>query len=140
MSEEHIQRVRDAVQLGMASFEAAERALDPEALVRHFAETTDFYMHNDGVRLSRDQIVAGVTQAFPTLRSLEGGFTGLQIHVLAPDAALATALFEETMTTLDGTVVRQSGAATWLWRQLPGDWRIVYGHVDHYPVQDSGAP
>lgn len=139
MSEEQINRVRDAVQLGMASFEAAERALDPEAVIRHFA-ATDFYMHNDGVRLSRDQIVAGVTQAFPTLRSLEGGFTGLQIHVLAADAALATALFEETMTTLDGTVVRQSGAATWLWRQLPGDWRIVYGHVDHHPVQDSEAP
>ena len=91
-------------------------------------------MYNDGVRLSRDEIVGGVMSAFPTLRSLEGGFSGLQIHVLAADAALATALFEETITTQDGTVVRQRGAATWLWRERDGSWRIVYGHVDHYPV------
>lgn len=131
MSEEQIEQVRDAVRHGMASFEAAERALDAAALVEHFSDAGDFYMHNDGVRLSREQIVAGVTSTFPTLRSLEGGFSALQIHVLADDAALATALFEETVTTQDGAMVHQRGAATWLWRQLAGDWRIVYGHVDH---------
>lgn len=134
MSEARITHVREAVERGMASFEAAERALDPNALVEHFAVTGDFYMYNDGVRLSRDEIVGGVMSAFPTLRSLEGGFSGLQINVLAADAALATALFEETITTQDGTVVRQRGAATWLWRERDGSWRIVYGHVDHYPV------
>jgi uncharacterized protein (TIGR02246 family) len=124
-----------AVQRGMESFEAAERALDAGALVEHFAAAGDFYMHNDGLRLTREEIVAGVTQAFPTLRSIEGGFTGLQIVVLAPDAALATALFQETITTQDGTVVRQRGAATWLWREHRGEWKITYGHVDHSPVE-----
>lgn len=137
MTEQQITHVREAVQRGMASFEAAERALDAAALVNHFSEAADFYMHNDGQRRSRDEIVAGVTQVFPTLRSLQGGFSGLQIHVLAVDAALATALFEETITTRDGTVVGQRGAATWLWRQLGGEWRIVYGHVDHHAVQGS---
>jgi ketosteroid isomerase-like protein len=54
--------------------------------------------------------------------------------VLAPDAALATALFAEAITAKDGTVVRQRGAATWLWRERDGEWKIVYGHVDHYPM------
>jgi uncharacterized protein (TIGR02246 family) len=134
MTEQQQLGVRTAVERGMASFEHAERALDAGALVRHFADAGGFYMHNDGQRLTREAIAAGVTQTFPTLRSIEGGFTALQIHVLAPDAALATALFEETITAQDGTVVRQRGAATWLWRERDGEWTIVYGHVDHYPA------
>lgn len=126
--------VQESVERGMASFEAAERALDAPALLAHFSAAGDFYMHNDGIRLTREAIVAGLTQAFPTLRSLEGGFSDLHIHVLGADAALATALFEETITAADGSVVRQRGAATWLWRERDGEWKIVYGHVDHSAV------
>ena len=134
MTSKHEMDVKAAVERAMASFENAERSLDARALVTHFSDSGDFYMHNDGQRLGRDAIVAGVTQAFPTLRSLEGGFSRVEIHVLGPDAALATALFQETMTTQDGTVIQQRGAATWLWRQRGGKWKIVYGHVDHQPV------
>jgi uncharacterized protein (TIGR02246 family) len=126
--------VREAVERGMASFESAERALDAQALIEHFSDAGDFYMHNDGERLTRAAIAAGVSQTFATLRSIEGGFRDVNIHVLGTDAALATALFMETITTHEGTVVRQRGAATWLWRQDGGEWRIVYGHVDHYPA------
>jgi uncharacterized protein (TIGR02246 family) len=126
--------VRAAVERRIASFEAAERALDVQALIEHFSDAGDFYMHNDGQRLTRAAIATGVSQTFPTLRSIEGGFREVHIHVLGSDAALATALFMETITTQEGTVVRQRGAATWLWRQLAGTWRIVYGHVDHYPA------
>ena len=134
MSPEKMLDVRAAVEREMASFEDAERALDAKALIGHFSDNGDFYMHSDGQRLTREAIAGGVSQAFPTLRSLEGGFSDLQIHVLADDAALATAVFFETITTHDGAVVRQRGAATWLWRQQAGQWRIVYGHVDHYPA------
>lgn len=135
MTDQDKGRVRQAVEQVMASFENAELALNADALVHHFSDGGDFFMHNDGVRLRREEIAAAVSQAFPTLRSLEGGFSGLQIHVLAPDAALATALFQETITTHDGTVVRQRGAATWLWRERSGEWKIVYGHVDHSPIE-----
>ena len=134
MTEQDRVQVRQAIERGTASFEDAERTLDAAALVGHFSDAGDFYMHNDGMRLTREEIVAGVTEAFPTLRSLEGGFSDIRIHVLAPDAALATALFQETITTQDGTIVRQRGGATWLWRQTAGEWKIVYGHVDHYPA------
>jgi ketosteroid isomerase-like protein len=133
MNEHERVRVRELVERRMASFEAAERALDAQALVRHFSEADDFYMHNDGQRLTFETIAAAVREAFPTLRALDGGFTGVEVHVLAEDAALATARFHETITAKDGTVVRQRGAASWLWRVQEGEWKIVYGHVDHYP-------
>jgi hypothetical protein len=116
----------------------AERALDASALVGHFSTAGDFYMHNDGQRLTGAAVADVVKQAFPTLRSLEGGFNGLEVLVLAANAALATATFHEMITTQDETVVRQRGAVSWLWRCYDGEWQIAYGHVDHGPEPAPG--
>lgn len=125
--------IEKAIEKRVASFEAAERELNAVALLQHFWNGADFYMHNDGQRITYDAIAGGVQQAFPTLQSMEGGFTGIEIQVFADDVAMVTARFQETMTTKDGVVIRQRGAATWLWRLRNGEWTIAYGHVDHYP-------
>ena len=70
-------------------------------------------------------------------RAIEGGFSNLGVIVLAPDAALATAVFRETIADRAGNTIRQRGAATWLWKHSGGEWRIAYGHVDHY--RDAGT-
>jgi ketosteroid isomerase-like protein len=132
MDESQRTRIRQVVERRMQSFEAAERALDAERLIEHFANEPDFYIHNDGHRLTYAGMTTAVRAAFPTLRSIEGGFSGVDIVVLAPDAALATATFQEAVTARSDAVVRQRGAATWLWRFRDGEWRIIYGHVDHY--------
>jgi uncharacterized protein (TIGR02246 family) len=130
MDESQRARIRALVDQRMQSFEAAERALNAEQLIGHFAP--DFYIHNDGQRLSYDEMTTAVRAVFPTLRSIEGGFSDVNVAVLAPDAALTTATFQETVTDRAGARVRQRGAATWLWRYREGEWRIAYGHVDHY--------
>ena len=126
-------QIVQSVQQRIRSFEAAERALDAEKLIGHFSSGPEFYMYNDGQRLTYDAIAAAVRGAFPTLRSIEGGFEDLDLMVLSPDAVLATAKFRETVTDRDRNQAGQHGAASWLWRHVAGEWRIVYGHVDHYP-------
>jgi ketosteroid isomerase-like protein len=135
---DHIQ-IREAIALRMASFEAAERALDASALVEHFSDAGDFYMHNDGQRLDLEAVAGAVRSAFPTLSALEGGFVDLEVHVLASNAALATARFRERIITSGGTTARQQGAASWLWRLRGTEWKIAYGHVDHYPDSTPDA-
>lgn len=120
----------------MASFQAAERALDVTEVIQHFSDAGDFYMHNDGQRVTLETIAAAVGQTFPMLQAIDGGFSHIEVHVLAADAALATARFHETITARDGNVARQRGATSWLWRLRGGEWKIVYGHVDHYPDSD----
>lgn len=139
MNERDHTRIREAIALRMASFEAAERALDASALLEHFSDAGDFYMHNDGQRLGLEAVAGAVRSAYPTLSALEGGFVGLEVLVLASDAALATARFRETITTPGGTTVRQHGAASWLWRLRDTAWKIAYGHVDHYPDSTPDA-
>jgi uncharacterized protein (TIGR02246 family) len=131
-------RIVQAIEQAMRSFEAAERALDADGLIRHFADVPGFHVYNDGVLLSYEAMTAGVRSAFPTLRSIDGGFSNVQVMVLAPDAALVTSKFQETVTDGAGAQMRQHGAASWLWQHVDGEWRIVFGHVDHYPDNVSG--
>lgn len=133
MDESERQHVRRAVQEAMGSFAAAERALDAERLIAHFAHVPEFHVYNDGQRLSYETITANLRAGFPTLRSIEGGFENMHVFVLAPDAALVTAEFSEVTTDRSGNVTRVRGAASWLWRRSDGEWKIVYGQADHYP-------
>jgi ketosteroid isomerase-like protein len=127
------QQVTTAVEAAMRSFEAAERALDAEALIAHFAALPGFHVYNDGQRIDYETVTANLRNGFSSLRSIEGGFHDIEVIVLSPDAALATAGFREVVTDQTGEVTRVRGAASWLWRRIDGNWRIVYGHADHYP-------
>lgn len=127
------QEVIAAVEAAMRSFEAAERNLDAERLIVHLAPVPGFHVYDDGQRLEYEALTTNLRTGFSTLRSIEGGFHDMQVIVLAPDAALATAGFREVVTDASGGVVRLRGAASWLWRRIGADWRIVCGHADHYP-------
>jgi hypothetical protein len=98
----------------MRSFQAAERALDAEALLGQLAQSPEFHVYDDGELLDYDMIRAKLHSVFPTLRSIEGGFHRMHVFVLAPDTALAAGAFREAITDGGGTVVRMRGAATWL--------------------------
>lgn len=121
------------VRAAMRTFEAAERDVDAERLIAHFAPVPDFHVYNDGCRLDYQTLTTNIRAGFPTLRGIEGGFEEIHIFVLAPDAALATASFREKATTITNASTRVRGAASWLWCRMDGEWRIVYGHADHYP-------
>ncbi len=133
MNERECREIIAAVGAAMQSFEAAERALDAERLLSHIARVPEFHVHHDGRRLDYDAMAADVRSGFASLHAIDGGFHDIQVIVLARDAALATAAFGEVITDANGDVTRLHGAATWLWRCLDDEWRIVYGHVDHYP-------
>jgi ketosteroid isomerase-like protein len=121
------------IQRRMQSFEAAERARDANALLAHFADVPGFRFFNDGHTVAYAQLAEMVRSTFPTLRALEGGFSDLQVLVLGPEHALVSAAFSESVTGWDGSTVKARGAASWLWRRIGSEWRIVYGQVDHRP-------
>ena len=138
MDEKRRAEIATLVEEAMRSFEAAERALDAERLIAHFAGGDHHYIFNDGQRVTHDAMAAGVRGAFATLQSIEGGFNDVDVMVLGPDAALVAATFEETVTTNAGARMQQRGVASWLWRCIGDRWLIVYGHVAHYS-DASGA-
>jgi ketosteroid isomerase-like protein len=126
-----------ALEQATISFEAAERARDADKLLSHFEDEPGFHLYSDGQRASYKEMADAVREAFPRLRSIEGGFEDVRIMVLSGEYALVSCRLRETITDVRGGVARHQGAASWLWRKTPNGWRIAYGQVDHYP--DTGA-
>jgi ketosteroid isomerase-like protein len=137
MTDAQREEIAGVVEARLRSFESAERSRDAEPLIAHFAAVPTFRIYNDGEAVGYDAIVAMIRTTFPNLRSIEGGFGDLQVSVLAPDHALVSASFRETVVDHDGVSTRSRGAVSWLWRLIDGQWYIVYGQVDHRP--DHGA-
>ena len=124
--------LRDA----LAAFEAAQRALDVDAVLGYLAE--DFSMLHDGTRVDHAATVQQIRLTLPNLRAFEPRFEDIQVLVLGPDLALTSMTFRDAVTDALGVTHRQRGPSTLLWRRVQGDWRIVFADSDHYP--DPASP
>ena len=121
-----------AVQARMRSFEAAERARDPERLLAHNAPAADFQIYHDGRPGTYAALQAGVRGGFSALRSLDVTYSDVQISVLSAEYALLSATFRrETVVASSGAANVSEGAVSYLWRNIDGQWLIVYGHISH---------
>lgn len=136
LTPEHAAVIEREVDSAMRAFEAAERSLDVEGMISFFGDVPEFRMYMDTRRITYDALVAQLPAGFEEMAAVEGGFTDIEITALSPHLALASAPFRGTYTDTAGNVVRQRGVATWIWRQLRDDWRIIYGDVDHYPDEE----
>ena len=126
-----------AIEERIRSFESAERDLDPERALAHFASVPEFHVYNDGRLLAYDEVAAAMRGGFPKVRSMETPFSNLRVSALSSEYALVTATLRRTVIDSTGTVSRTQGAATWLWRKIDGQWLIVYGQLDHRPGTDT---
>jgi ketosteroid isomerase-like protein len=121
-----------AVRARVKSFEAAERARDPEQLLAHYASAPEFHFYHDGRRANYDVMAAGVRKALPGVRSLEVVYGDLEVSVLAADCALVSATFRRDMViNSTGAAIHHEGAVSWVWRNIGGKWLIIHGHISH---------
>ena len=121
-----------AVRARMQSFEAAERSRDPERLLAHNAPAPDFQIYHDGRPGTYAALQAGVRGGLPALRSLDVTYSDLQISVLSAEYALLSATFRREMVVASSGATNVSeGAVSYLWRDIDGQWLIVYGHISH---------
>ena len=127
---------RDAIaavlEARMRSFESAERSRDPERLLAHYASVPDFLIYHDGRRGTYDAMAAGVRGGLPALWSLEVTYGDLQVSLLSAESALVSATFRREMVVEStGAASLSEGAVSWLWRNIDGQWLIVFGHISH---------
>jgi ketosteroid isomerase-like protein len=121
-----------AVEARVRSFEAAERARDPERLIAHFASVPEFHFYHDGRRATYPMMTAGVRGALPAVRSLEVTYGDLQVSVLSAEHALVSGTFRREMVIeATGAASQSNGGVSWLWRKMEGQWLIVHGHISH---------
>jgi hypothetical protein len=95
----------------MRSFEAAERARDPERLIAHFASVPEFHFSHDGRHATYALMSGSVRSALPAVRSLEVAYADVQVSVLSAEYALVSATFpRETVIASTGAASQSQGA------------------------------
>jgi hypothetical protein len=127
--------IASAVSARARSFEAAERARDPEQLLAHYAAVPEFHFYHDGRRVNYDVMAAGIRKALPGVRSLDIVYSDVHISVLGAEYALVSATFCRDLVVNDSAAaIHQEGGVSWVWRNINGKWLILHGHISH-PLQ-----
>lgn len=124
--------IEQEVDSTVQAFQAAEVARDGERIIAFLAP--DFYMYTDGVRQDYLTTVDQIVTQMPNLKSFATEWTALEVTVLAPDAAVVSALFRDSVISPTSVLTQTQGPFTSVWRRDGADWRMVYADVDHYPV------
>lgn len=126
------QEIITAVTAGMKSYAAALGSVQVDRITAHYVEGPEFRLTSDGTVHSRAtllEVLAGLSK----LNKMEVNWESITVTPLAPGAALAVAPFRRVDFARDGTLSRNRGVATWVWVRRDGQWRMLYGHGDHYP-------
>ncbi len=88
----------------------------------------------DGSRIGYRDVVEGSRAFMAELEVFYTEWTDLHIIPLGPDVAVFSFLFKDSIVTLEGEVTRSTGPNTFVWERREGEWRVIYGDADHYPV------
>lgn len=131
-------RSRDAaiiaeVEAATWAFHAADTARSADGVIALL--WPEYTMLVDGRRVEYDDIVAGSRAFMSGIELFHTEWTDLQVTPVGPHAALASFVFRDSIVTKAGDVVRHRGPTTFLWERRNGEWRLLYGDSDHYPLE-----
>lgn len=113
------------------AFHAADTARNAAAVIDLL--WPEYTMLVDGQRVAYADVVEGSPAYMASLALFHTTWTELEIIPIAPDAALSSFLFRDSILTKTGELTKNQGPTTFLWRKRNGEWRVRYGDADHYP-------
>lgn len=97
-------------------------------------------MWADGVRVEYADVVAGSPAFMSTLDVFHTEWSDLRIRPLGPNTALASFHFRDSIVAKDGSITRAQGPNTFIWERRDGEWRVIFGDADHYPIEERVIP
>ena len=121
------------VEAAVWAFHAADTAKDAEAVIRLL--WPEYTMFADGSPVAYDDVVAGSREFMAGLDLFHTEWTDLRTTALGPDAVLSSFLFRDSIVTTAGDLIQARGQTTFVWQRRGGEWRILFGHADHYPIE-----
>lgn len=127
------QEIVAAVTAGMRSYAAALGTLQKDRIMAHYVEGPDFRLSSDGVVYTRETLSEVLAASSTKLSKMDVSWDSIRVTPLGPDAAFVIAPFRRADFAKSGAVEHIRGVATWVWVRQNGQWKMLYGHGDHYP-------
>ncbi len=124
-------QVRKEVTEALQAFHAADTARNAKAVLALL--WPEYSMLADGNRIRYADVAAGSPDFMASLAVFHTEWVDLEIIPLSDTAAVSSFLFQDSLVTLAGEVIKKKGPNTFLWTKRDGQWRVRYGDADHYP-------
>ncbi len=130
LSAAHRTAIIDSVRPVVAAWTDAMNHRDAAAAARYYSDDPAFrWIENGEIRYtSPAEVVAAMSEVFPSLRTFDLHLVEPTITPVAPGAASVTASFTQTMTDTAGKVVGIAGAVSFTMVHADSGWRILVGH------------
>jgi hypothetical protein len=131
--QEDLSQVSAQVSAAVQAFHAADTARNADGVIALL--WPEYTMLVDGQRMQYAEIVASTRAFMPGLELFHTDWTDLEVIPLAENTAIASFLFRDSIITLAGDTIRAQGPTTFIWTRRAGEWRLLFGDADHYPIR-----
>jgi len=113
----------------------------------HMADTTlnsdgvvdllwpEFIMLADGNYIAYDNVREGTKAFMASLESFDSEWKNVRIIPIGNHHAISSFIFTDSLVAKDGTISQSQGPNTFVWEKRDGIWKVIYGDVDHYPME-----
>jgi|GEM_PF-1931644 len=128
-SNELIKQVENQVM----AFHAADTSLNAQGVVDLL--WPEFTMLADGNFVKYEEVKTGSKNFMETLATFHTEWDDLKIIPLGDNHAISSFIFTDSLVAIDGTVTQSRGPNTFVWEKRNGEWKVIYGDADHYPIK-----
>jgi len=128
-SVELIEQVKSQVN----AFHAADTSLNSEGVVDLL--WPEFTMLADGNYIMYRDVRTGSKTFMASLETFHTEWENLRIIPLGNDHAISSFIFTDSLVAKDGTITQSRGPNTFVWEKRYGQWKVIYGDADHYPIK-----
>ena len=127
-----ISHVVPEVQAALDAFHAADTSRHAQGVIDLL--WPEYTMFADGARIGHVDVVSGSKAFMESLALFHTTWSDVQIIPLAPDLAISSFIFRDSILKHDGTLIQSQGPNSFVWERREGEWRVLYGDADHYPI------
>ncbi|MEM8484428.1 MAG: nuclear transport factor 2 family protein [Bacteroidota bacterium] len=120
------------VQAALDAFHTADTSMHAQGVIDLL--WPEYTMFADGARVGYEDVVDGSKAFMGSLTFFQTTWSDIQIIPLAPDLAISSFVFRDSILKQDGTLLQSKGPNSFVWQKRAGEWRVLYGDADHYPI------
>ena len=95
----------------------------------------EYTMLADGNRIGYADVEAGSRAFMESLVLFHTEWSDVQIRPLSSNFAISSFIFRDSILTKEGKLTQAKGPNTFVWQKRAGEWRVLYGDADHYPIE-----
>ena len=123
----------EQVENQVMAFHTADTSLNAQGIVDLL--WPEFTMLADGNHVKYEEVKIGSKMFMESLATFHTEWDDLKIIPLGNNHAISSFIFTDSLVAKDGKVTQSKGPNTFVWEKRNGEWKVIYGDADHYPIK-----